>query len=231
MPSIACTLLTCTLLVCGVESSIAEPPPPHFVSNGKTITYEVFAGKAVEDLLIFLHGASGPAVPLYREQAQYFAEQGFTVVYPHYFDTGSSIASDRAYKVWVQAVVDLTQECRKNPEWSHRKIAVMGLSLGASVALATGSQMVGVDAIVDWYGSLPDEFFLSRKGMPPLLILHGMRDPVIPVINGQQLLRLCGLEHYTCESHFYPDQGHGFTRDALQDADRRTLDFLTRTLH
>jgi dienelactone hydrolase len=212
------------------ESLAAVPARAQFVSNGKTLSYEIFEGKPDGALLIFLHGASGPGVPFYRDQAQYFAEHGFTVLFLHYFETGNSKPSDRAYRQWVQAVNDLVVQCRKIPEWSQRKIAVMGLSLGSSVALAVGSQAIGVDAVVDWYGSLPDEFFESRKGMPPLLILHGDRDPIIPVINGQQLVRLCTMGHYTCESHFYTDQGHGFAGEALQDADKRTLDFLARTL-
>ena len=228
MRCVLCALLMSIL--CRGESSAAAPKQAQFVSNGKTLTYEIFEGRADGALLIFLHGASGPGVPIYREQAQFFAEHGYTVLFLHYFDTGSATPSDRTYRQWVQAVSDLVSACRTNPEWSRSKIAVMGLSLGSSVALAAGSQMVGVDAVIDWYGSLPDEFFEGRKGMPPLLILHGERDPIIPAINGHQLVRLCAMEHFNCASHFYTDQGHGFIGDALGDADKRTLDFLTRTL-
>ena len=99
----------------------------------------------------------------------------------------------------------------------------MGFSLGASVALAAGSQRVPVDAIADWYGSLPDSFFEQRKGMPPLLILHGQQDSTIPIVNAQQLARLCEMEHYGGE-------GHGFSDASLKDADQRTLEFLARKL-
>ena len=125
---------------------------------------------------------------------------------------------------------DLVHECKGNPKWSSRKIALIGFSLGASVALAAGSQEVPVTAIADWYGSLPDEFFNKLKGMPPLLILHGQLDEVIPIVNAQQLVRLCGMKQFTCESHFYPDQGHGFKGNALDDADKRTIDFFSRML-
>jgi carboxymethylenebutenolidase len=101
----------------------------------------------------------------------------------------------------------------------------LGFSLGSSVALAAGSQNIAVDAIADWYGSLPDEFSYQMKGMPPLLILHGERDSNIPVLNAQQLVKLCEMKHLTCEHHFYADQEHGFGGKALEDADRRTLAF------
>jgi dienelactone hydrolase len=138
--------------------------------------------------------------------------------------------SSQNYAVWAKAVDDLVHECQNSPKWSNRKIALMGFSLGASVALAAGSQGVTVGAIADWYGSLPDDFFHNMKGMPPLLILHGQRDVTIPIVNAQQLVRLCGLERFTCESHFYPDQGHGFMAGAIEDADSRTVDFFSRQL-
>jgi dienelactone hydrolase len=202
-----------------------------FSSGDKQVAYEIFGADASGPLLIMLHGAGGPGVALYREQADYFAEHGYTVLFLHYFDaSGSSQPSDRNYATWEKAVSDLIDECRKNPSWSNRKIVLLGFSLGASVVLSAGSQALPVSAIAEWYGSLPDAFFAQRKGMPPLLILHGMNDSVIPVINGQQLVRLCQMEHYSCESHFYADQAHGFAGSALQDADRRTLDFFSRKL-
>jgi len=161
----------------------------------------------------------------------YFAAKGYTVLFLHYFDaTGSSMPSRQNYVLWAKAVEDLVRECQSTPAWADRKIALMGLSLGASVALAAGSQNARVSAIADWYGSLPDDFLPKLKGMPPLLILHGNRDDVIPIINAQQLVRLCGMEHFACESHFYQDQGHGFMKGALEDADARTLDFFARTM-
>ena len=98
------------------------------------------------------------------------------------------------------------------------------------MVLAAGAQNAPVEAVVDWYGSLPDAFFEQRKGMPPLLILHGQQDPIIPIVNAQQLVRLCDIEHYTCESHFYASEGHGFSGAPLKDADQRTLEFLARKL-
>jgi dienelactone hydrolase len=201
------------------------------VSNNRPVLYEVFGEDSSGPLLILLHGASGPDAPLYRQQAQFFSTKGYTVLFLHYFDaSGSSMPSSQNYNTWVKAVEDLVQECQSNPPWANRKIALMGFSLGASVALAAGSERIPVNAIADWYGSLPDEFFYRIQGMPPLLILHGTQDGTIPIINAQQLVRLCGMKQFTCESHFYSDQNHGFLGKALEDADNRTLDFFSRML-
>jgi dienelactone hydrolase len=208
-----------------------SPAQAKFFSGKKSVAYEVFGEESNGPILIVLHGASGPDIPLYRQQAQYFAAKGYTVLLPYYFDaTVWSTPSNENYTLWAKAVEDLVQQCRQSSKWSNRKIGLIGFSLGASVALAAGSQRVPVDAIAEWYGSLPDAFFLKLKAMPPLLILHGMQDQTIPIINAQQLVRLCGIAHFTCESHFYPDQAHGFMGKALEDADQRTLDFLSRTL-
>ncbi|HMG88281.1 MAG TPA: dienelactone hydrolase family protein [Terracidiphilus sp.] len=203
----------------------------HFTSGERQVSYEIFGPANTGPIVIMLHGVGGPDVPLYRGLAQYLATKNYTVLFLHYFDaTDTHRASDQNYVAWEKAVSDLVDECRKNPAWAKRRIALLGFSLGASVALAAGSQALPVDAVAEWYGSLPDEFFYKLKGMPPLLILHGQHDDNIPVANAQQILQLCGMKKFTCESHIYPDQGHGFLPPAYDDAVKRTLDFFSRQL-
>ncbi len=188
------------------------------------IVYDEFGDPTAPTCLILLHGASGPHVLLYRDQAAFFAAHGYRVLLPHYFDaTRSTDPTTENYIRWSNLVPDFAAECRsKAPE---RKVFVLGLSLGASVALAAGSQGAPVDAIAEWYGSLPDDFFHRFISMPRLLILHGGMDTNIPISNGQQLVQLCGIKQLSCDYHFYPDQGHGFSGKALGDADQRTLAF------
>src|ERR1700761_163175 len=217
-------LLVCLLFLCLPVVCDASPTLGTIMSGGKSVKYEAYGGESKGPILILLHGAGGPETRFYREQAELFAAKGYTVLMPHYFDaSGSAMPNDQTYVVWVQVVNDLIHECTLSPRWAKRSVVLLGFSLGASVALAAGSQRVPVRVIADWYGSLPDEFFNRLRGMPALLILHGNRDETIPVINGQQLVRLCGIAKFTCESHFYSDQGHGFSGNALEDVDRRTL--------
>ena len=196
---------------------------------GKSVAYDLSDDNTSRPVILLLHGASGPALPFYQEQARFFAEKGFTTIVLHYFDaTRGSQATTENYRTWAALVAAMVKQFAGDPGANPRRVFLVGYSLGASVALAAGSQGTPVNAIAEWYGSLPDDFFYTMKGMPPLLILHGQQDNNIPVSNAQQLVQLCGVKHLTCESHIYADQGHGFSGRALEDADARTIQFLSK---
>ena len=217
---VCCIFAFGSLAVAAEDRSIA-------ISKDGGFHYERFGDDAKRPLLILLHGASGPAAAFYQQQAHFFADHGYAVWMPHYFDaTPSGVPTTQNYQAWTDVVRALIKESRVIAGASGRSIFLLGYSLGASVALAAGSQGVAIDGIAEWYGSLPDDFFYRMKGMPPLLILHGQRDTNIPVFNAQQLTKLCDLRGLRCESHIYADQGHGFAGEALRDADQRTLTFL-----
>jgi dienelactone hydrolase len=191
--------------------SSTSPTKASFTIANRSVIYEIFKGNDERRVLILLHGASGPH-GFYRSQAQHFNDKGYTVLLLHYFDaTKSSSPSTHNYESWVKAVQELVRQCGNDPKWPKRQIALVGYSLGASVALAAGSQSIPVSAIAEWYGSLPDEFFYHFQGMPPLLILHGAKDTTIPIVNALQLIKLCSLKQLICENHIYDDQYHGFT--------------------
>lgn len=210
-------------------ATVAQTTKRLVSTSGAKVGYEELGEVNSPSCLIVLHGASGPSIPPYRDQARFFATKGFHVFLPHYFDaTGSSSPSFENYQRWASLTAEFVSACRRLP--STEKVFVVGYSLGSSVALAAGSQNLPVDAIAEWYGSLPDEFFYRMEGMPPLLILHGEQDSNIPITNAQQLVKLCELKQLHCDHHFYSDQGHGFMGRALDDADQRTLSFFAQYL-
>ncbi|RZU41115.1 dienelactone hydrolase family protein [Edaphobacter modestus] len=218
-------VLICSAVLLGAS---AEPGKKDAAKGTQEVTYENFGVSTGAPLMILLHGASGPS-GFNRQQSKFFAEHGFRVVLPHYLEAthNSSAGTDENYAAWVTVVRNLMNKLSAG---RSEGVVLVGFSLGASVALAVGSQGQGPDAIAEWYGSLPDKFFRDLKGMPPLLILHGERDTNIPVMNARQLSKLCLLVNLTCETHIYPDQEHGFDSETVQDADRRTLQFLSKYL-
>jgi dienelactone hydrolase len=195
------------------------------IGSVHTVRCEWFGRESNGPLLILLHGVSGPG-PFYAQQAEFFAHHGFRVVLPHYLEAShGSAATDEHYEAWVAAVRNvMSAEGRPLPT------VIVGYSLGASIALALGSQGDGPDAIAEFYGSLPDRYFRDLRGMPPLLILHGERDTNIPVSNAIQLAKLCSAAQFTCDAHIYPSEGHGFTSENLQDADQRVLKFFAKVV-
>jgi dienelactone hydrolase len=211
----------------------APKAPEHgkFTFRNKTVHFDRYDAGDHTPIVILLHGASGPDMPFYREQAQFFEEHGFTVLLLHYLEASeSSTATDDSYDAWVGAVAELIGICESSPDSKGRRIALLGYSQGAEVTLAAGSQLVPVGAIAEWYGGLPDKYFYNFKGMPPLLILHGENDRNIPVINATQLVQLCAMKKLVCENHIYPSEGHGFSLPTISDADQRTIEFFEKTL-
>jgi predicted esterase len=135
--------------------------------------------------------------------------------------TPTSDLSPANYRRWAQVVEDIVIALRPR----NVKTVLAGEDLGASVALVAGSQKVRVDAIVEWSGLLPNQFFAQIKTLPPLLILHGEQDQQVPIVNARQLVRLCELKDFTCEAGIYPGEGHVFSSRAVDSANQRALAF------
>src|SRR5579884_1263055 len=102
---------------------------------------------------------------------------------------------------------------------------IIGYSLGASIALSLGAEEPDLAGIVVWSGSLPDEY-REPDVLPPLLILHGSRDTVIPEYNAQQLGSLCKLRRFKCDLEIFPDEGHAFSQSAITRAEAKIRNFL-----
>lgn len=65
----------------------------------------------------------------------------------------------------------------------------------------------------------------------PLLVLHGNNDIRVPKEESEQVVALVQAQHGTVEVHFYPNEGHGFSKRENQiDALERTVSFLDRYL-
>ena len=170
--------------------------------------------------LVVLHGSSGPDA--YRALAKTYADKGYSVLFPHLFDAAKGTGrTDADFAVWVDAV----RSCIQRQAAPGKPVVLFGLSLGASVALAAGTQLQNIAAVIDWSGSLPDIYFAQMQQLPPLLILHGDKDTNVPVVNARQLFTLCRRTGTPCSGTIYPGEGHMFPGQTA-DATRRTLSFL-----
>jgi predicted esterase len=200
----------------------AQTPPAEFatvISQGKAISCAVYESRDATATMILLRGSDLAFAQL---QAKFFADHGFRVLLPEYLSaTPTSDLSAANYRRWAQVVEDIV--LAQSPR--NRKTVLAGEDLGASVALVAGSQKVRVDAIAEWSGLLPNQFFSQVKTLPPLLILHGEQDKQVPIVNARQLVRLCELKDFTCEAGIYPGEGHVFSSRAVDSANQRALNF------
>ena len=86
-----------------------------------------------------------------------------------------------------------------------------------------------VKAVVEFFGGLPEEL-QGVPRMPPVLILHGEDDRVVPVseaVKLQQLLERTGTPY---EIKLYPGAGHVLNGLQFMDAGRRAVQFLNKHL-
>ncbi len=168
----------------------------------------------------------------YRVAARTLAAAGFLVLLPHYLDrTGETRAAfsriGANVPLWAAALADVLDHVAADPRVDAARIGLVGVSLGAALALDLASTDPRVAALVDCFGFLPPGL-PERKGLrlPPTLVLHGARDAIVPVVNAhalEALLLRLGVPH---EVRIYPDQAHGFTGGAEADAALRTAAFL-----
>jgi dipeptidyl aminopeptidase/acylaminoacyl peptidase len=65
----------------------------------------------------------------------------------------------------------------------------------------------------------------------PLLVLQGDNDPRVPKEEAIQVVNLLKQDGKTVDAHYYPNEGHGFTkRENRIDALRRTVEWFDRYL-
>ena len=174
--------------------------------------------------IVLLYGAAGPALFTeatsdHRRYPQSFAAAGYMVVMPYYAEAGGDplVVATRA--------IDLV---RADPRVDPSRIAVVGYSRGANLALRLSAADRRVAAVVEFYGWLDDG--VSVAHMPPTLILHGAKDRDVRVEQAYALERSLKASHVDYEIHVYPEQEHGFGKAALNDSASRAIAFLDARL-
>ncbi|HYX54321.1 MAG TPA: prolyl oligopeptidase family serine peptidase, partial [Candidatus Limnocylindrales bacterium] len=97
-----------------------------------------------------------------------------------------------------------------------------------SLALATRNSRIA--AVAELFGGLAEHFIADAAKLPPVLILHGERDPVVPVDEAYKLEELLKKHSVPYDIKIYRDQGHSLTGLAQLDAMRRIASFFRQHL-
>ena len=97
------------------------------------------------------------------------------------------------------------------PSVDPDRIGMSGISMGGQVALSTAARDPRIKKVAEfftsWPGTLPDE---PVDKLPPVLLLNGTADPIIPVDWALQLDGILTAHHLPFERHMYEGLAHGF---------------------
>lgn len=216
-----------------------KPLSVTFLSGGRKISAEWFsaASTAPRPAVLMLHGRDGPDrfAHAYRAAAQSLVAHNYHVLFVHYFDAtqDDSLFGEAGFAnfmAWERAVNDAVSWVGSREAADPARMALLGVSLGAAIALAHAATDLRCRAVIEFYGILPPFALAHLRRLPPTLILHGNRDWVVPVAAAYQLEAFLRARNLPYDIHIYHDQGHGFQGAAGADAMRRTIAFLDRYL-
>ena len=99
-----------------------------------------------------------------------------------------------------------------------RDLALVGFSQGTMMALHVGPRRKGrIAGIVGYSGLLAGPEYLAAEAAnkPPILLVHGEADPLIPVVALHAAAPVLGAAGITVEWHVSPGLGHGIDPEGL----------------
>lgn len=194
-----------------------------FESGGRTIRLEVLEphGARPHPAILLLHGAGGNTDFWLDRLAPILSRTGIAFFALHYFDrTGTtradlaSLTDGKHVPLWLDTVRDALTAIGQRPGIDSKRIALVGISLGAylSLAVATLTGTPRIKAIIDVSGGLVPPFdAAATSSFPPTLILHGDADTIVPVANALTLDALLTRLNVTHETHVFRGDGHWFS--------------------
>ena len=205
-----------------------------FRSGGRQIGIEsrVPAGPERYPALLILHGSEGLTREWFEQYSKYCTGRNFAVFAVRYFDRTQTEFAHREqiqehFPAWLETVSDALTYVVKHPNVDASRIGLLGVSLGGFLATALATQDARVCAVIEAFGGIPEQFVSQvSSAMPPVLILHGDADTIVPVREAHKLERLLTQHHVEHQTKIYRGQGHRFTGLRRMDALFTILRFL-----
>lgn len=184
--------------------------------------------------VILLHGAD-PRLgeQHYFEMAEDLARDGYVCLFVRYYDRGRRGRGNRAD--WTRTIGDALTFASTLPDVDSSRMALVGYSLGAFLALNYAPTDPRVHAVVAYYGGIsPGDMTEAQERMPPTLLLHGTYDRTVPVRRSLEAFEQLRLTAKPVDVVIYPKVGHGFTlhtrggwdEEVGEDSWERTVAFL-----
>lgn len=193
------------------------------------------AEEGIYPAVILLHGSHGPgrAEGHYLRQAEEFARNGYVSLFVRYYDRGRKGRGNR--QVWSETISGALTFATNMRKVDHDRLALVGYSQGAFLALNAAPLDERVRAVVAFYGGLSPGFKEPAcRAMPPTLLFHGTRDRIVPVRRALETMTWLKSTGRPADLVVYRGASHGFNlssrggvdEKATEDSWRRTLSFL-----
>ena len=194
--------------------------------------------------VILLPGSSGWQLA-YSQIAMSLADAGLVAMaIDYYAETGPDSSDDdrmRKWPQWQATVRNAVGWLQASPGVSGRRVGLVGYSRGAFLAVSVASSLPAVAAVVDFFGgggTSAEGVEQEMSNFPPLLILHGEADTVVPVSSAFRLRDAVIARGGEVEIHVYPGAGHAFnapwspmySESEATESSERMVEFLRRRL-
>ena len=192
-------------------------------------------GDAPRPSVLLLHGAGGldRRIDEYNRYASTLANQGIDAYLVYYYsDADDKMMSygvnvfEKRYAAWAKSVDELADNLTKQKD-SNGKVGLVGFSNGGILATGASTLDPKINAAVIYYGTDPWPLGVRAKRFPPLLVLHGDADQIIPVEAGKELAEEAKALGGKVDLVIYPGESHGFGADF---AKKNAMDGLNRTI-
>ena len=238
------TLLALVLICCMSAAALAaeiegrEMRLPAKEREVKVIQFRA-AGDAPRPAALILHGAGGldRRIDRYKKYAAAIADAGIDAYLVYYYsnrdnESGGGMFEQR-FPAWARLVGDLAAHLSAQKD-SNGRVGLIGFSNGGILAPGAAGLEPKINAAVVYYGGEPWPLNPLPTHYPPLLILHGDADAVIPVEAGQELAARARKMGAAVDLILYSKEVHGFGFNLEEansaDALARTVAFLKKEL-
>ena len=213
---------------------------PTFLSGGVPIRLQAHesAAPGPHPTVILFHGAGGNVDHWLQYLAPAINRLGINIYAVHYFDRTKTQRADPALiqdgihvPLWLATATDALSHIAALPNVDKRRIALLGISLGAFLSLALATEAKPIRAVIDISGGLAEPWSTrATSAFPHTLILHGEADTTVPVSHARNLDDLLNRLEVRHQTILFPSEGHWFSPVAYLRILNAISDFLINHL-
>ena len=246
--------LACAPIVSFTPLTPQEVTPPVYGE-----VYKPFV-QGPQPAVILLHDSQGQKASYIHTFAEKLTKEGYVVLlmnyHAEYKPSKTLIRGLDVWRSWQEMVRNAVTYLNSDPNVRKNQIGFIGFSEGATLAVSVAGSIPNLKALVDYYGSNPDEnkmvctygggkvdnLYYSKdpfSNMPPVLIHHGDNDSYTSVSSSKNLYQTLKDNGVTAEIHVYKGVGKNFvdyryralySPEAADESWKLTLAFLDNHL-